>query len=552
VRRTLVALLAGLAAMATTVPGAADAQPDQVGAALHGMTLAEKVGQLFMTYGYGPTADTVDARNQSEFGVDTPAQLVQKYHLGGVIYFAWSDNVQNPTQIAGLSNGLQKAAISSGAHIPLLISTDQEEGLVTRIGAPATTFPGSMALGATRSTSDAEQAAAITGRELRAMGVNMNNAPDSDVNVNPANPVIGVRSFGADPTLVSNMVSAQVKGYQQSVVTTSKHFPGHGDAATDSHTGLPVIDHDKATWEKIDAPPFRAAIKAGVDVIMSAHIVFPKIDPSGDPSTLSPTVLTGMLRDELGYRGVVITDSLQMAGVRQKYSDAEIPVKALQAGADMLLMPQNVGTAVDAVINAVKTGQLSEQRIDQSVARILAVKLRRGVLFNPFVKVDSVAKKVGTAPSLATAQRITDKSVTVLSNDGSLPLKAKSVLVTGWGVTTTQNLANALTAQGIPASKTATDYDAIVVTTNGAATDPAQQQLVRDLVATGKPVIAVGVGNPYDPGAIPEARTWIDTYSYTAVSMRSLARVLAGAVGPRGKLPVDIPNSYPFGTGLTW
>jgi beta-N-acetylhexosaminidase len=552
VRRTLVALLAGLAAMATTVPGAADAQPDQVGAALHGMTLAEKVGQLFMTYGYGPTADTVDARNQSEFGVDTPAQLVQKYHLGGVIYFAWSDNVQNPTQIAGLSNGLQKAAISSGAHIPLLISTDQEEGLVTRIGAPATTFPGSMALGATRSTADAEQAAAITGRELRAMGVNMNNAPDSDVNVNPANPVIGVRSFGADPALVSNMVSAQVKGYQQSVVTTSKHFPGHGDAATDSHTGLPVIDHDKATWEKIDAPPFRAAIKAGVDVIMSAHIVFPKIDPSGDPSTLSPTVLTGMLRDELGYRGVVITDSLQMAGVRQKYSDAEIPVKALQAGADMLLMPQNVGTAVDAVINAVKTGQLSEQRIDQSVARILAVKLRRGVLFNPFVNVDTVAKKVGTAPSLATAQRITDKSVTVLSNDGSLPLKAKSVLVTGWGVTTTQNLANALIAQGIPASKTATDYDAIVVTTNGAATDPAQQQLVRSLVATGKPVIAVGVGNPYDPGAIPEARTWIDTYSYTAVSMRSLARVLAGAVGPRGKLPVDIPNSYPFGTGLTW
>ncbi|EWM14565.1 beta-N-acetylhexosaminidase [Kutzneria sp. 744] len=551
-RRTFVALLAGLAAMATAIPGAADARPDQVTALMGGMSLAEKVGQLFMTYGYGPNADTVDARNQTEFGVDTPAQLVQKYHLGGVIYFAWSNNVQNPTQIAGLSNGLQKAAIGSGAHIPLLISTDQEEGLVTRIGAPATTFPGSMALGASRSTANAEQAAAITGRELRAMGINMNNAPDSDVNVNPANPVIGVRSFGSDPDLVSRMVSAQVKGYQSSVVTTAKHFPGHGDAATDSHTGLPVIDHDKATWEKIDAPPFRAAIASGVDVIMSAHIVFPKIDPSGDPSTLSPTVLTGMLRDKLGYRGMVITDSLQMAGVRQKYTDAEIPVKALQAGADMLLMPQNVGTAVDAVISAVKTGQLSERRIDQSVARILAVKLRRGVLFNPFTDVNAVAKKVGTATNLATAQRITDSTVTVLSNDGALPLKAKSVLVTGWGVTTTQTLADALTAQGIPASKTATDYDAIVVTTNGAATDPGQQQQVRNLVATGKPVIAVGVGNPYDPGAIPEARTWIDTYSYTAVSMRSLARVIAGAVGPRGKLPVDIPNSYSFGTGMTW
>ncbi|MBV8931464.1 MAG: glycoside hydrolase family 3 protein, partial [Kutzneria sp.] len=158
------------------------------------MTLEEKVGQLFMTYAYGSSAGTVDGRNQAEFGVDTPAQVVQKYHLGGAIYFAWSDSVNNPTQIARLSNGLQQAALSSGARIPLLISTDQEEGVVTRIGPPATTLPGSMALGATRSTASAEKAATITGHELRAMGVNMDNAPDADVNVNPANPVIGVRS----------------------------------------------------------------------------------------------------------------------------------------------------------------------------------------------------------------------------------------------------------------------------------------------------------------------------------------------------------------------
>ncbi|AHH93698.1 glycoside hydrolase family 3 protein [Kutzneria albida] len=587
-RRPLIALTTALATVATTAV-TANAQTGTengyvtqavVNSVLHRMSLPEKVGQLFMTYGYGPAANTVDPRNQTEFGVDTPAQVVQRYHLGGFIYFAWSDNIANPGQIAKLSNGLQQAALTSGAHVPLLISTDQEQGLVTRIGAPATTLPGSMALGASRDTGAARQAAAITGRELRAMGVNMDNAPDSDVNVNPANPIIGIRSFGSDPELVSDMVSAQVHGYQDSgpafrtVSATAKHFPGHGDAATDSHTGLPVIDHDKATWEQVDAPPFRAAIASGVDVIMTAHIVFPKLDTSGDPSTLSPTVLTGMLRNELGYQGMVITDSLQMAGVRQKYSDAEIPVKALQAGADMLLMPQHVGTAIEGVLNAVRTGELSEQRIDQSVRRILTVKYRRGVLFQPFTDISAVDRVVGSKDNKAAAQRITDNTVTVLRNDDKLlPLKSKpkSVLVTGWGQTATATLANAVTARGSKATaltvgaaptpaaisaavQAAGANDAVVVLTNGAYKDPGQQDLVRQLVATGKPVIAVCVGNPYDPGSVPQARTWIDTYSSTAVSMESLTKVIFGEHGPRGLLPVSIPgpDGYAYGAGLTW
>jgi len=387
-----------------------------------------------------------------------------------------------------------------------------------------------------------------------------------------------VRSFGSDPALVAKMVAAQVRGYQDSgpvgrtVSATAKHFPGHGDAATDSHTGLPVIDHDKATWEKVDAPPFRAAIATGVDVIMSAHIVFPKIDPSGDPSTLSPTVLTGMLRNELGYRGVVITDSLQMAGVRQKYSDAEIPVKALQAGADMLLMPQHVDAAVNGVLNAVRTGVISEKRIDQSVARILTVKFKRGVLFQPFVNTSAVNKTVGTKNSHDAAQRITDSSITVLRNDDkTLPLttKPKSVLVTGWGQSTTATLANAVKTRGVTATAlpvgaapspaaiagavaAAKNNDAVIVLTNGAAHDAGQQDLVKQLVATGKPVIAVCVGNPYDPSPTSDAKTWIDTYSSTAVSMESLTKVIFGETGPRGKLPVSTPSGYPFGAGLTW
>ncbi|MBO0839196.1 MAG: glycoside hydrolase family 3 protein, partial [Sciscionella sp.] len=241
------------AATTATSTSEQQAMSSWVSQQLAGMTLEQKVGQLFMTYVHGTAANQADPANKSEFGVDTPAEVVQKYHLGGVIYFANStvNNLINPTQIAELSNGLQGAALASGAHLPLEISTDQEEGIVTRIGSPATVFPGNMAIGAGRRTDDARKAADITGHELRAMGINVNNAPDADVNSNPANPIIGVRSFAGDPTLAASMDSAAVDGYQDSdrpdkvVSATAKHFPGHGDASTDSHTSLPIINHTK-------------------------------------------------------------------------------------------------------------------------------------------------------------------------------------------------------------------------------------------------------------------------------------------------------------------
>ncbi|WP_440582032.1 glycoside hydrolase family 3 protein, partial [Streptomyces flavofungini] len=255
------------------------------------MSLEEKVGQLFVMHVYGHTATAPDQRdidiNRAELGVDDAAGLIARYHLGGVIYFGWAHNTRDPHQIAALSRGIQRAAAEAlPSGIPVLISVDQEHGAVARVGAPATLLPGAMALGASGSPEHAREAARIAGTELRALGIRQNHAPDADVNVDPANPVIGVRSFGSDPDAVAALVTAQIEGYRSGGVTTAaKHFPGHGDTMDDSHTELPHIHHTREEWDTYDAPPFRAAIAAGVDSVMTAHIVVPALDPSGDPAT---------------------------------------------------------------------------------------------------------------------------------------------------------------------------------------------------------------------------------------------------------------------------
>ncbi|CAM3753042.1 glycoside hydrolase family 3 protein [Alicyclobacillus pomorum] len=549
------------------------------------MTLVEKIGQMFITYAYGDSASTTNpqdvAANQKEFGVDNGAQLVQKYHLGGVIYFSWSDNLSNPTQIANLSNGLQRAAMSERLPIPLLVPTDQEQGLVTRIGPPATQFPGNMALGAARNPEYAYDAAHITGTELRAMGIHQDNAPDTDVNVNPANPVIGVRSFGSNPDLVALLGSAAVQGYQDAgVAATAKHFPGHGDTDTDSHTGLPIITHTLDQLNNIDLPPFKAAIQSGVDVIMSAHIVVPALDNSGRPATLSKPILTGLLRDKLGYDGVIETDSLQMQGVRALFGDDRVPVEAIQAGADLLLMPEDLNLAITSVENAVKSGEISEKRIDQSVYRILRLKYKLGLFQNPYVDTSAVGKIVGTPQNLQIADAITNQTITLLKDDDHLlplqPNSGKKVLVTGYGVNTANTLARSVGQYGVITSAYATgsspdditihsvvqqaqQNDVVVVSTYNAASYLQQQKLVQALEATGKPVIVVAVGNPYDIAYLPGVKDYLATYSDSPVSLKAVARVVFGIVNPSGKLPVDIPAAsdanatlYPFGFGMSY
>jgi beta-N-acetylhexosaminidase len=589
-RRALVPVAAAaliLGALASPATAADTAAPPPAGEGrwitqtIAGMSVEEKVGQLFSTHVYGNTVDSYDANNVAEFGLGTPREIIEKYHLGGVLYFAWTHSVDNPEQAAGLSNGIQSVATSTGAKVPTLISIDQEGGLVARVLEPATQTPGNMALGATRDETGARDLAAIQGTELAAMGITQNFAPVADVNVNPANPVIGVRSFGSHPDLVAAMTAAQVRGYEDDagISSTAKHFPGHGDTATDSHYGFPVITHTRQEWETIDRPPFQAAIDAGIDTIMTAHIQVPALDPSGDPATLSKPIITGILRGEMGFDGVVVTDSLGMQGVRDKYGDDRVPVLALKAGVDVLLNPPNMAVAYQGVLDAVASGELTEQRLNQSLRRVLDLKWRNGVVHHPFVDPDSVMDTVGTPEHLARAQEVTDESPTVLENKAStLPLTASGtdVLVTGYGVATKQALADDIRHRGATArvAETATNptqaqinnavaqastAGVAVVLTMNAASSPNQARLVQALQDSGTPVVVAAVRNPYDIAEFPDVPTYIATYSYTGVALESLTGVLFGEVSPTGTLPVDVPTKadpsqvlYPFGAGLTW
>ncbi|MFI0447918.1 glycoside hydrolase family 3 protein [Actinomadura sp. 6N118] len=488
------------------------------------MSLAEKVGQLFV-----PT-----------FSSQAAAQsMIKRYKVGGLIYFP--GNMRTPAQTAAQSNALQKSS-----KVPLLLGVDEEQGIVSRTPF-ITSFPGNMALGATRRPADARAAAQVTGTELRAVGINQNYAPVADVNVNPANPVIGVRSFGSDPALVSQMLGAAIAGYQAAgVAATAKHFPGHGDTDTDSHTGLPVIKHSRAEWERLDAPPFKAAVAANVDAIMSAHIVVPKLDGSGDPSTLSRKVLTGLLRDSLGYKGVIVTDSLLMAGARKKYGDSVVPVRAINAGADQLLMPPSLPRAYDAVLKAVRDGRISERRLDEAVSRIVQLKERRGLFRGTRVDPGRADQVVGSKGNKATVRQVAEHAVTLVRNEGGvLPLKRRPVYVSGpqSGV-----LATALRREGVRTVGSVNSADAAVLTTldSGAAGTAAR---VRALAS--KPVIVAALGRPYDLDKAGQAKAALATYSSGSPALNALAKALAGTIKPTGKLPVPAAGKPP-GTGLTY
>ena len=490
--RSLVSLaLAGALALSALVPSAltpqvqaAEQTPEQI---LAKMNLDQKVGQLLWTHVYGDSADdtTYASDNQAIFGtgISTPAQAVKKYHLGGVLYFNWAHNFSSEntdvTKVAALSNGLQAAAKADG-NVPLGITIDQEGGMVSRVGAPATIFPGNMALGATANQSLAYSQGQVLGCEMRSLGINADFAPVLDVNTNPNNPVIGLRAISDDPNLVAQLGGAQIQGIQsQGVSATAKHFPGHGDADTDSHLGLPRVTYSRQVLNQ-HLVPFKTAISSGVDMIMTAHIVVDAIDPKL-PATLSKPVLTGLLRQELGFTGVITTDALDMEGAQlavmtpaeqAKYKElknkedsakqkadkdptqadsareastefkkflapirARVAVKALQAGSDILLNTKDAAAVVDGVKAAVKDGSLTSAQIDQSVLRILKWKQKRGVLKTEPIDTASVKAKLGTPASKDVAKQIARDSVTLLRNDSNkAPLdvtKGTRVLVAG-------------------------------------------------------------------------------------------------------------------------
>ncbi|MET9138973.1 glycoside hydrolase family 3 protein [Streptomyces parvulus] len=579
---------AGVSAV-TAAPAAAHQRDHRLKKIIARMSVEAKIGQLFVPYFYGASATSpsqVDQdRNLKELGVRTVAELIAKYQVGGVIYFSgWTNNLHDPHQIADLSNGVQRASLALPVPVPSLISIDQEHGVNVRIGSGATQLPGAMALGAGRSLSDARTAGWISGTELAALGIHQNFAPVADVNVNPANPIINVRSFGADAREVGRMVGAQVTGYQQAgVVACAKHFPGHGDTGEDSHTGLPVITHTREEWERIDAPPFRSAIAAGVDSIMTAHLQVPALDPSNEPATLSPTILQDVLRGELGFDGVIVTDALNMQGVRTKYGDDRVPVLALKAGADQLLFPPSIDVAYNGVLAAVRTGEITEDRLDASVLRILRVKEKAGLLSgSPFVSRRDVDRVVGSRRHRLTAARIAERTTTLLVNeDGALPLRRGrgKLLVVGASPafptddtrTTVPELAKAFDELGYRTTHLATGRtpdaakideavaaargrDAVVVTTDNVGATSTQRTLVSRLLATGVPVVHLAVRNPYDIAHLGDVPASLASYCWTEVELRAAARVIAGRVGPRGRLPVpvqraDDPSRVLFRTG---
>jgi beta-N-acetylhexosaminidase len=573
-------LLAGLAAAPAAAAPARPGQADPVRTVLAGMSLEQKVGQLFQTYVYGDTATTTDpaytTQNQALYGVDNGAQVLAKYHLGGVIYFTWSGNLGSPTQIATLSNGLQQASTGNG-DAPLVITTDQEGGNVTRIGAPLAVSPGNMALGATFSPADSYAMSHATGQQLAALGINGDDAPVVDTNTNPANTADGARSFGDRAGPVAVMGAASVLGYQSAgIAATAKHFPGLGSTSVNTDNGVAVTDETRADFDRNDLPPFRAAIAAGVDTIMAAHIIAPALDPSGAPASMSKPIVTGLLRDTLHFDGVVVTDALSAAALGD-IPPAQRAVQAIEAGVDQLLMPSSLGDSIDAVLAAVHDGTITEARIDQSVTRILKLKQKLGLFTNSQVDAAAAASRVGTPAQNAVAARAANDSITLVRNQNHvLPFASgtgKHVLVTGWGAGTTQTLADAIAAHGVTTQRVytgsapsaaaraaavaaANTSDQVVVTTNNAWGDTGQQALVQALLGTGKPVVVVALGAPYDLAYFATAPTFVAAYGYQPATLTAVVADLFGAQ-PRGHLPVTIRSTgapstviASYGTGL--
>jgi beta-N-acetylhexosaminidase len=468
--------------------------------------------------------------------------------------------VQSPEQVARLTNDLQTIALQSG-HPGLFIAIDQEGGRVARLTEDAgfTEFPSAMALAATGNPENARRMAAAMAAEMRAVGVNVDFAPDLDVNNNPANPVIGTRSFSSEPVRVAEYGIAFARGLQENgVLVFGKHFPGHGDTATDSHIDLPLVPHDRARLDEVELFPFRAAIQAEVAGIMSAHVTFPAIDPTpGLAATLSRPVLTGLLRDELGYTGLIVTDSLEMGALAANgYPPPVGAPLAFAAGADILLFNRDHAMQREAFTNlvqAIEDGKVSTERLDESVRRVLEAKERFRIL-NPTLVADPVraGESTATAEHHALALELAQKAITLLKDDALLlPLKpGEPVLVIETAAA--QGLGALLGAKTLEikidpdpraiadALSAARNAHKVIVTTTETSLYPGQVQLVRELLAQNPNMIIVSVRTPYDISVLPAVPTVLAAYGGNRPALQAIAEVLMGSKA-LGVLPVSLP-----------
>lgn len=497
-------------------------------------------------------------------------------HVGGLTLFR-GRNTHDPAQVRALTSALQAAAAQAGMP-PLLIGVDQEGGQLMAIDGGTTCFPGNLALGATRSPEFAFQMGGALGRELAAMGVNINYAPSCDVNNNPHNPVIGTRSFGEDPTLVGQLSVALVQGLQAAgVAATAKHFPGHGDTASDTHNGVVVVPYDQARLRQIELPPFMAAIAGGVRLVMTGHLALPTFDQgSALPATLSPTILRNLLRRELGFQGVIISDALDMAAIEQGAGLVIDSLAATAAGVDLLLFKDAQPEVHSALVQAARRGLLDHNDIFASAGRILALKQWLAAWPQPALDV------IGSAAHQQLANNIAERSITLVRNQHNLlPLQLASdarVLVvlpqpTDLTPADTSSYVQLSLARFIrqyhphvdevllPANPAPSDiagvqqrlagYDLVIVGTLNATAQPGQVGLVQALLRSPTPTIVVALRMPYDLIAFPNAPTYLCSYSILPPSLAAIAQALFGRISVTGSLPVSIPGLYPLGHGLT-
>ena len=541
------------------------------------MTLRDEVAQLLVVPFSGRPMNT-RTKAYRDF-----VKLVARDHVGGLILVNVAhgrlvDKAQ-PLEVAVFLNKMQRLT-----RVPLLVSADLERGASMRLDA-TTMFPHAMAFTAGRDPSAARFEGEVTAREARAVGIQWVFFPDADVNNNPDNPIINIRSFGENPEDVATYADAFIEGAQADrkirVLTTAKHFPGHGDTATDSHMNVATISADRNRLEQVEFAPFRAAIKQGVDAVMTAHIAVPALGDSATPATLSPRILTGVLREEMGFKGLVVTDALEMGGIANGYSTGEAAVRAIEAGADVLLMPTNPEAAIDAVLAAVRSGRISKKRLDQSVARVLAAKVKVGLAAKSTVDIDSVHEVLNAPEANARAQDIADHAVTLVKNDGDIvPLRdpAKSCfLVLAEGRTSVQGQAfQQEVRRRSPGARMALldtsmsdgdlamaqqqmgDCDATVVAAfvsvaayrGDVALGGGFPVLMERLLAAKKPLALISLGNPYLLRNFSTVNAYMTTYSTVPPSEIAAVKALFGEIAIQGRLPVTIPTLAKYGDGI--
>ena len=541
------------------------------------LTLREKVAQLIFIPFHG-AAPNIRSRDFRQF-----MKLIRETRVGGMVLVNWSNGrvtqKAHPYAAAAFLNRMQKLA-----RVPLLVAGDFERGASMRVDG-TTVFPQAMAFGAAGDPALASFEGAVTAREARAIGVQWLFFPVADVNNNPDNPIINIRSYGEDPQQVSAMVTAFIKGTHTDphyrVLTTAKHFPGHGDTAVDTHLNMAVINASREEMDKIELPPFQAAIKAGVDAIMTAHIAVPALAPADVPATLSPAILTGLLRGDMGFKGIIVTDALEMGGIAQGYSGGEAAVRAIEAGADALVMPPDPDAAVRAILAAVQKGRITRARIDESVARLLAAKERMGLAAHRTVDLEAISDQVDMPDDQERAQDIADRAVTLVKNDGSLiPLGAPASACfltlaeshySNEGLEFAQQVhrrAKDATVIALDASMPPPAIDAamqkagacdsyavaafasVAAYRGNVALGGDFPRLLDTLFATGKPVALIALGNPYLVRSFPKAAAFLLTFSTVPPSETAAVKALFGESAIRGHTPVTIPGVAKLGDGI--